>query len=677
MSNYNKSYNFTNGLQVDDSNFVVTANGLVGIGTTVPQKTLDVRGNTQINGGLTATNLNVTGIVTVGAGITLDATSGIITATKFVGDASGLTNIVAISTVGLIANAGSLSTTAKLGIGNLTPTKQLDVIGDSEFNGDVNVSGILTTGQGVRITSGGINAVGVVTATSLVIDDYIYHAGNTNTFIGFESDNTIRFNTNGSDKLKINASGHLILLDDQDTYIYRPSDNTISVVTGGSERFSVSGAGVTVTGEVSATGAIRGTSFSGHSGVPAEFSNGLIATASTFTGDVTIGSGATVGIGTSVFFAKNRKAIFNNNLEIFAGDDDSIIRHTASNAGQDMSIESDTAIYVGKSGLVERFAYFQSDSGVILYNNNEEKIQTIGSGASVYGQLNVASFNGGTSGLSSHFGSLRYGNESGSAPYSTRRSLDLINTDSGNINFYIDAENRGNTGNFHWHKGFNNATLMTLTGVGGSLGIGVLNPSVTLDVEGGAAISGNVSIGNNLDVTNNLTINGSLFSNVTGNVIGDLTGNISSPGVSTFKHLDVTGISTVFSLKISGDGLSVGTDLALNDSLTLNSGINNRVFVTSTGEIGVKTSLSLTDVSINASQANASIAAVAVGATILKSAVDFADAGTPTTRFMLPPKVSSTAGLQNVVAGAMVYNTSSNRLELYNGSAWVGISTEV
>ena len=677
MSNYNKSYNFTNGLQVDDSNFVVTANGLVGIGTTVPQKTLDVRGNTQINGGLTATNLNVTGIVTVGAGITLDATSGIITATKFVGDASGLTNIVAISTVGLIANARSLSTTAKLGIGNLTPTKQLDVIGDSEFNGDVNVSGILTTGQGVRITSGGINAVGVVTATSLVIDDYIYHAGNTNTFIGFESDNTIRFNTNGSDKLKINASGHLILLDDQDTYIYRPSDNTISVVTGGSERFSVSGAGVTVTGEVSATGAIRGTSFSGHSGVPAEFSNGLIATASTFTGDVTIGSGATVGIGTSVFFAKNRKAIFNNNLEIFAGDDDSIIRHTASNAGQDMSIESDTAIYVGKSGLVERFAYFQSDSGVILYNNNEEKIQTIGSGASVYGQLNVASFNGGTSGLSSHFGSLRYGNESGSAPYSTRRSLDLINTDSGNINFYIDAENRGNTGNFHWHKGFNNATLMTLTGVGGSLGIGVLNPSVTLDVEGGAAISGNVSIGNNLDVTNNLTINGSLFSNVTGNVIGDLTGNISSPGVSTFKHLDVTGISTVFSLKISGDGLGIGTDLALNDSLTLNSGINNRVFVTSTGEIGVKTSLSLTDVSINASQANASIAAVAVGATILKSAVDFADAGTPTTRFMLPPKVSSTAGLQNVVAGAMVYNTSSNRLELYNGSAWVGISTEV
>ena len=38
MSNYNKSFNFRNGVQVDDSNFIVNATGLVGIGTTVPQK---------------------------------------------------------------------------------------------------------------------------------------------------------------------------------------------------------------------------------------------------------------------------------------------------------------------------------------------------------------------------------------------------------------------------------------------------------------------------------------------------------------------------------------------------------------------------------------------------------------------------------------------------------------
>ena len=212
MSNYNKSFNFRNGVQVDDSNFIVNATGLVGIGTTVPQKRLDVRGNAQISGGTDLSNLNVTGIVTVGAGITLDSTSGIITATKFVGDASGLTNIVAISTVGLIANAGSLSTTAKLGIGSLTPTKQLDVVGNSKFEGDADIVGVVTARTGIKVLAGGIDGVGVVTSTSLVIDDYIYHSGDTNTFFGFESSDRIRFNTNGSDKFAINASGHLILL---------------------------------------------------------------------------------------------------------------------------------------------------------------------------------------------------------------------------------------------------------------------------------------------------------------------------------------------------------------------------------------------------------------------------------------------------------------------------------
>ena len=31
MANYNKSFNFRNGVQVDNNNFVVNANGLVGI----------------------------------------------------------------------------------------------------------------------------------------------------------------------------------------------------------------------------------------------------------------------------------------------------------------------------------------------------------------------------------------------------------------------------------------------------------------------------------------------------------------------------------------------------------------------------------------------------------------------------------------------------------------------
>ena len=41
---------------------------------------------------------------------------------------------------------------------------------------------------------------------------------------------------------------------------------------------------------------------------------------------------------------------------------------------------------------------------------------------------------------------------------------------------------------------------MTLTGIGGSLGIGKTQPSTELDVEGAGAFSGNLSVGNNLTV---------------------------------------------------------------------------------------------------------------------------------------------------------------------------------
>ena len=67
MANYIKSFNFRNGVQVDNDNFIVNAAGRVGIGTTVPDKILDVRGNAKVVGHITATDASVSGIVTVGS----------------------------------------------------------------------------------------------------------------------------------------------------------------------------------------------------------------------------------------------------------------------------------------------------------------------------------------------------------------------------------------------------------------------------------------------------------------------------------------------------------------------------------------------------------------------------------------------------------------------------------
>ena len=59
MANYIKSFNFRNGVQVDNDNFVVNANGLVGIGTSTPTEAIDVIGNVKISGLTTTTNLGV------------------------------------------------------------------------------------------------------------------------------------------------------------------------------------------------------------------------------------------------------------------------------------------------------------------------------------------------------------------------------------------------------------------------------------------------------------------------------------------------------------------------------------------------------------------------------------------------------------------------------------------
>ena len=64
MANIKKTFNFRNGVQVDDDNLIVNQTGLVGIGTTIPTEALDVRGTAKIVGLVTATSANI-GVLTV------------------------------------------------------------------------------------------------------------------------------------------------------------------------------------------------------------------------------------------------------------------------------------------------------------------------------------------------------------------------------------------------------------------------------------------------------------------------------------------------------------------------------------------------------------------------------------------------------------------------------------
>lgn len=164
MANIRKSFNFRNGVQVDNDNFVVTATGLVGIGTTIPAQFLDVYGNSSgavsVHGLTTTTSLGVEetanfyGDVNVGSAINFNPSTGDIEATRFVGSASGLTGIYAISTAGWIASGGGLYTFRNIGINTTNPGYDLQINNDP------------ATGSGVYIQGGGLRVSGVITAAS-------------------------------------------------------------------------------------------------------------------------------------------------------------------------------------------------------------------------------------------------------------------------------------------------------------------------------------------------------------------------------------------------------------------------------------------------------------------------------------------------------------------------------
>ncbi len=189
MANYKKSFNFRSGVQVDDDNFIVNPNGLVGIGTSIPTEFLDVRGNAKIVGLVTASsvstpNLLVTGVatatslvvgrVTINSGVVTTST-GIVT---YYGDGSKLLNLptsqwVTISTpFGL---ASIYNSSGAVGILTTYPNHYVQIGNDPLTNsgvgfnstGSINASGIITAnsfyGSGANISS--INASNIASGT--------------------------------------------------------------------------------------------------------------------------------------------------------------------------------------------------------------------------------------------------------------------------------------------------------------------------------------------------------------------------------------------------------------------------------------------------------------------------------------------------------------------------------
>jgi len=555
MANYRKSFNLRNGVQVDDDNFVVNANGLVGIGTTIPTQILDVIGTTRVVGLVTASRVTSSDLLITGVGTftsftdgTTRISSGIVTAASgivtYYGDGSGLINIPTSQWIDVNTGLGitSIYAAGAVGVATNYPYYYFQVGGNPDT----------TDGVGFNST-GGVKVSGILTASSFY--------GNGENITGINATNI--------------ASG---------TLSNERLPNSVSV------------------------GIVTATQF---------FSGTLVGTASTAAGITTTStilvSGATIGVATV----------------------------------------SNTLNVQGKIGV-----------GTANPNNQIEVRQSGISSIHILSSTSEASLSVGRSdSFSKNIGKIRFGNSNLSYVYSTDQSLDIINYDDGNVNYYLQYASAGvGTGNFNWIYGQNpNTSLMTLT-YSGKLGINQANPTNTLHVVGTSTVTGDTYVGGASTIVGSLNVGGSL--SVTGSISFN-TQLVGTLGVSTSTS------PTSYNLQVGGDpnttngvGISPNGNVKVSGIVTATTISATTVNSTYANITGIITATSFGDGTGSANLSNVTTESLVTTNTASISTV-FA-----TTELVVPTYTNAEIVGLSTSTGSIVLNSDTGRFQGYDGTNW-------
>ena len=648
MANIRKTFNFRNGVQVDDDDLIVRGD-LVGIGTTIPTERLDVRGNTNVVGFVTSSELYVSGVSTffntvdvksgtikVGTGITIDATSGIITATKVYGDGSTLSNLPTSQWVDTDVGLGftSIYAAGNVGVGTTDPRHTLQIGGNNDAVNFV---------KGVGFSSeGNIQVTGVSTFSGI---------GSFGANLGVGNDLIVANHATVANGLSVTGAI------DATGIIGAPNFVAYSGIQGNILGLNQLGTGVTVTASgLHVSGIVTAASFVGP--LTGNITGNIIGN---ITGDITgnvTGSLNSVGVSTIV-----DAEITNLNV---SGVTTSPTIHSGS-GGTGFAALSTGNIGVG-TALPPSEIQVRKASGSLVEVVAETGESRISIGQSV--------------GVGKSTGTLRFGNSTG--------VFDVINNDIGNLNMILHAGVSGiNTGRFGWVYGQNNSELMSLTHTG-SLGLGIQTPANTLHVVGTSTVTSNAFVGGNL------TVAGSINGTINFPAILNGTNLYNSSGISTFTNVraakiginednPITALDCFAGTGIFG-GVGIGTT---NPKSTFDVRGTSSFEKVGVGTTGLYTGLPDTgNAQIHGTRltvwnngitvaTNDAESRIGLGTHRPQCAVDFSRAGTGAIGaaggFMMVPLVSSTVRDNFNIApagGAVIYNTTTNKLQCHNGSGW-------
>ena len=799
MSDIRKTFNFRTGVQVDDDVFIVRGSN-VGIGTTIPTESLDIRGNTKVVGILTSTHVDFSagistfGDVKIGTGITVNASSGIITANKFVGNGSLLTNLPTSpwTQYNQTYNGATVVSISKnlghVGVGTTNASSNFQVGANPYDNvslgvgissvGNARFSGVVTATSFVGDLTGGISNL-IASGVSTFTDDVTFTGASANA-VWDKSDNRLEFANNvkatfgtgidleiysvgsGSESRILGTSGIPLRIGGDASnpttvsinpvfadkgIVVKPNDS-VELYFDGNQRFNTTGYGVSVGGFES----IGIATF--HSNVDvnanADISGNLVASV------IGIGTGSNSGLGTLPFIQHNYDPTANVLALFESGDEAALICFQDNNSTTYNGKTPNTQVWCGNrgndfrigAGGLERVRVDQDGKTGIGSEAPRTHLEVVGITSTV--ELNVVGLStfaeqiGGTSinvsGIvtaSSFVGDVTgdltgdvtgdltgnvTGNTSGTAGGLTGTpditvddiiatkvgvntataakqlhvyddSNDVIRVNSNKDGAYVSFVDE--TGNWQPYVGgrgndisFGNLTngeKVRITGIGGSIGIGITIPHRELHVVGMSTVSDTAYFGGAVNIRGAInapdsTLNvGSLaVESINAFNIGNKARMHSTVGITTLNKLYTTGIATFM------DNVSVGTTshlrpFVVNDALTARFSISNAGFVgIGTDSSGLPSGVQLT-VNKNAIVKRG----IGIGDTdIIQSLVDFSYVGAGFTgdnaiAYMLPPKNDQTGinafsriGGGTTLPGALVYNVTTNKLQCWDSTQW-------